>query len=227
MAYVPPILLGFLATAFQIFLMREFSVHFYGNELTFGFVLASWLFWGGLGSLLASRLKPSDRILDRLYYAVILLFPISLVILRFSRFALGVLPGELTGMGPALLFSLGICLLSSLPLGGLFVLNARTLGGDVPSVYLFESLGAALAGLVVDFGPGPVRFQLGRHLAHRRGRGRRRLPHLRTEKTARLVSGRPGRAGRIRLFRSSLSENLVEAFRAHPEPGYSLREAAA
>ena len=155
MAYVPPILLGFLATAFQIFLMREFSVHFHGNELTFGFVLASWLLWGGLGSLLASHLKPSDRILDRLYYAVILLFPISLVVLRFSRFALGVLPGELTGMGPALLFSLGICLLSSLPLGGLFVLNARTLGGDVPSVYLFESLGAALAGLVVALGVVP------------------------------------------------------------------------
>jgi len=155
MAYVPAILLGFLATAFQIFLMREFSVHFHGNELTFGFVLASWLLWGGLGSLLASRLKPSDRILDRLYYAVILLFPISLVILRFSRFALGVLPGELTGMGPALLFSLGISLLSSLPLGGLFVLNAWTLGGDVPSVYLFESLGAALAGIVVALGVVP------------------------------------------------------------------------
>ena len=152
MAYVPPILLGFLATAFQIFLMREFSVHFHGNELTFGLVLASWLLWGGLGSLFASRLKPSDRTLDRVYYAVILLFPISLVILRFSRFALGVLPGELTGMGSALLFSLGICLISSLPLGALFVLNARTLSGDVPSVYLFESLGAALAGLVVDLG---------------------------------------------------------------------------
>ncbi len=155
MACVPPILLGFLATAFQIFLIREFSVHFHGNELTFGFVLASWLLWGGLGSLLASHLKPSDRTLDRYYYAVILLFPISLVLLRFSRFALGILPGELTGMGPALLFSLGLCLFTSLPLGGLFVLNAQTLGGDVPSVYLFESLGAALAGLIVDLGMVP------------------------------------------------------------------------
>ena len=152
MAYMPAILLGFLATGFQIFLMREFSVHFQGNELTFGFVLASWFLWGGLGSLVASRIKPAIRILDRIYYAVILLFPISLVILRFSRFATGVLPGELTGIGPALLFSLGISLLSSFPLGGLFVLNARTLGGDVPSVYLFESLGAALGGLVVALG---------------------------------------------------------------------------
>jgi spermidine synthase len=152
MAYIPAILLGFLATGFQIFLMREFSVHFQGNELTFGFVLASWFLWGGLGSLVASRLKPAIRILDRIYYAVILLFPISLVILRFSRFATGVLPGELTGIGPALLFSLGISLLSSFPLGGLFVLNARTLRGDVPSVYLFESLGAAIAGLVVALG---------------------------------------------------------------------------
>lgn len=155
MANVPAILLGFLATSFQIFLLREFSVHFFGNELTFGFVLASWLLWAGLGSFIAPRFKPSAKALDRLYYAVILLFTISLVLLRFSRFALGVLPAELTGMGPALLFSLGICLLSSLPLGGLFVFNAAVAGGDVSRVYLFESLGAALAGLVVDLGVVP------------------------------------------------------------------------
>ena len=45
----PAFLLGFLAASFQIFLLREFSAHFFGNELTFGLVLAAWLLWGGLG----------------------------------------------------------------------------------------------------------------------------------------------------------------------------------
>ncbi len=45
-ADAPAFLLGFTATAFQIYLLREFSVHFSGNELVYGIVLASWLFWG-------------------------------------------------------------------------------------------------------------------------------------------------------------------------------------
>jgi len=50
-----PFLLGFLATSFQIFILREFEVRFLGNELVYGLVLAFWLFGGGLGSLLAEK----------------------------------------------------------------------------------------------------------------------------------------------------------------------------
>ena len=55
---LPPFLLGFLAAAFQIYLLREFSAEFYGNELTFGLFLGSWLLWGGLGSLVRPRRTP-------------------------------------------------------------------------------------------------------------------------------------------------------------------------
>ncbi|MCK7482369.1 MAG: hypothetical protein M0C28_38535 [Candidatus Moduliflexus flocculans] len=48
---LPAFLLGFLAASFQIYLLREFSAVFTGNELTFGLFLGSWLLWGGLGSL--------------------------------------------------------------------------------------------------------------------------------------------------------------------------------
>jgi spermidine synthase len=150
MANLPAFFMGFLAAAFQIFLLREFSAHFYGNELTYGLVLASWFFWGGLGSLLAPRLRASLKSLDRIYYGLILIFPASLVMLRLSRFAFGVLPGELTGIAPALLVALAVCFLTSFPLGALFVLNANILGADVGRVYAFESLGAACAGLIVD-----------------------------------------------------------------------------
>jgi spermidine synthase len=147
--FLPPFLLGFLATSFQIFLLREFSAYFYGNELTFGIVLASWLLWGGLGSIAATKLKLNPKNLPLIYGLVILLFPLSLIGIRFSRFILHLLPGELAGMTPVLLISLGLCFLISFPLGTLFVFNVCRAGGRISYVYIYESLGASTAGLIV------------------------------------------------------------------------------
>ncbi len=146
---LPPFLLGFLALSFQIFLLREFSVHFYGNEITFGLLLASWLLWGGLGSILASKFKYSQKKFPRMYYGVILVFPLCLISLRFSRFLFGLLPGEITGMVPMLTFSLVISFFVSFPLGLLFVFNTYFLEGNLSRVYLLESIGASTAGIVV------------------------------------------------------------------------------
>ena len=152
----PAVLLGFTATASQIYLLREFSVHFSGNELVYGFVLASWLFWGGVGSLFGPRLAGSKGLIKRLFYAVILLFPAGLVALRFSRFALGILPGELTGMAPALIAAATVGLFIGFPLGALFALIAGLPEADVPRVYALESLGAVIAGLIVALGLIPL-----------------------------------------------------------------------
>ena len=149
--HAPPFLLGFLALSFQIFLLREFSVHFYGNEITIGFILASWLLWGGIGSLCASKLRWDTSKLAYPYYLVILLFPICLVLLRFSRFFLQTLPGEITGIAPMLIHSLILSLFISFPLGVMFVFNTVFLDGHLTQVYLMESLGSAAAGLVVYF----------------------------------------------------------------------------
>ena len=148
---IPPFLLGFLALSFQILLLREFCVHFYGNEITYGLLLASWLFWGGLGSIFSSKLKFNQKIFPKTYYVIILLFPLCLIGLRFSRFALRTLPGEITGMIPMLAFSMILTLLISFPLGSLFVLNTFFSKGDISQVFLMESFGSASAGLVVHF----------------------------------------------------------------------------
>lgn len=147
---LPAFLLGFMATAFQIYLLREFAVHFYGNELTFGFVLGAWLLWGGIGSLVGPRLGIRPGSLPALYAATVGLFFGSLVLLRFSHRLLGTLPGELTGHVPALVFALVLAFFVSLPLGLAFVINSAALAGDAPRVYLLESLGAAAAGLTVQ-----------------------------------------------------------------------------
>jgi spermidine synthase len=145
----PAFLLGFLATSFQVVLAREFSVHFYGNEMSFGFVLAAWLLWGGLGSILASRYGLSSRRLIRLYYIVLGISPFCFLALRFSRFLLGTLPGELTGVAPMLTFALVLAFFISFPLGTIFVLNVGIDNGNVARVYLWESVGAAAGGLLV------------------------------------------------------------------------------
>jgi len=114
-------------------------------------VLASWLLWGGLGSIAASKMKLKAKNLPCVYGLVILLFPVSLIGVRFSRFILHLLPGELTGMSSVLFISLGFCFLVNFPLGTLFVINVNRAGGRMAHVYILESLGAAMAGLIVQW----------------------------------------------------------------------------
>lgn len=149
--HLPPFLLGFLALSFQVLLLREFSAHFFGNEITYGLILASWLLWGGFGSLFASKVKFNLQRLPQIYYGIIFLFPLCLFFLRFSRIILGTLPGEITGTSSVLVFSFILSFFISFPLGMLFVFNIKFLKGDLTHVYLMESLGAAAAGLAVYF----------------------------------------------------------------------------
>jgi len=144
-----PFLLGFLATAFQVIILREFEVRFQGNELVYGLVLAFWLLGGSLGSLLAEKnfltvIKPAV-----FYRSIIIIAAALLVLLRLARFVFGVLPGEMVGPGPLLLTSLVIASGLSLPLGALFVFNVFWQRGNLLPVYQFESLGAAAGGLLV------------------------------------------------------------------------------
>lgn len=142
-----------MSASFQVYLLREFSSQFYGNELTFGLFLGSWLLWGGLGSLArpGHAAGPGSARLAGFYGVAICSFTAALVGLRFSHDLMGVLPAEITGLVPALGFALAVGLILSFPLGHYFVLNAGLLGGDVSLVYLMESAGAAVAGLVVHF----------------------------------------------------------------------------
>lgn len=141
----PAFLLGLLAASFQVFLLREFSAHFFGNELTFGLVLAGWLFWGGLGSLRASKNVQTGAGLFRLLEFVLIAAPAGFATLRFSRFILGVLPGEMTGLGPVFTFAFALTAALNYPLGRMFV-SAVRLAGSVARAYFWESLGAAAGG---------------------------------------------------------------------------------
>lgn len=147
-AALPALALGGLASTAQIYLLREFSAQFHGSELTYAFVLAAWLFWGGVGSALAGRLRSArpGRLL-RWHAAVVFLLPVVFLALRFSRALLGLVPGESAGMGAALLVAAIAGLALSLPLGVLFAINVRAANGDAGRAYLLESAGAAVGSL--------------------------------------------------------------------------------
>ncbi len=149
---LPALSLGWLAATAQIYLLREFSAQFHGSELTYAFVLAAWLFWGGVGSAVAGRprgARPGSLI--NWQAAAVFLLPLVFLALRFSRALLGLVPGESAGMGAALLFASGAGLALSLPLGALFALNVGAASGDAGRVYLLESAGAALGSLTAYF----------------------------------------------------------------------------
>ena len=151
--WLPPCLLGFLAAASQVYLLREFAAEFYGNELIFGLFLGSWLLWAGVGSLVrpGRRARSGAARLAAIYTLAVLALFIGLIALRFSHKLMGILPAELTGLMPALGFALLLSLLLSFPLGHCFVLNAGLPGNDVATVYILESAGGAAAGLFVHF----------------------------------------------------------------------------
>jgi spermidine synthase len=144
-------LLGFLAISFQIVLLREFSAFFYGNEITFGLVLGAWLLWGGLGSILGEQVTFSQRRLSLVFQSVLFLFPVCLLSLRFSRFWLNILPGEMTGLLSILVSALALTLIVSFPLGLLFVFNVRYLEGDLAQTYFLESVGASIGAILTYF----------------------------------------------------------------------------
>jgi len=140
-----------MALSFQVLILREFSVQFAGNEITFGIILGAWLLWTGIGSLSGSFFKFSRTKFSGLYYLVILVFPLCFTGLRMIRFVFRTGAGELMGLFPMITSALFISLFMCFPLGVLFVFNTKFLNGKVSKVYLFESIGSASGGIIVYF----------------------------------------------------------------------------
>lgn len=149
---------GFSAMAGQIVLMRELLVVFYGNELSFGITLASWLFWVGFGSLgiarwLAGRIKDKITAFALCETGLAFLLPLSVFGARFIPAALRIPPGEIIGILPmsmsAFILLAPICILG----GFLFTIGCEIyrMGEEraarIGYVYIFEALGATIGGL--------------------------------------------------------------------------------
>lgn len=171
------ILIGFTSTLAQILLMRELAGVFYGNELSLGLTLASWLFWTGIGSFILGRL--TDRLKNpiRLFVIVQILFLLIILsetlLVRNIRNILGIEHGVMIGFVAMLLSCFFVLLPLCIITGFLFTLGCKVyteskkeLSTQIGQVYIYDGLGDILAGisftylLVYFFHPFDILFYL-------------------------------------------------------------------
>ena len=167
------VLIGFTAAIAQIVLMRELMVVFYGNEISLGLMLGSWLFWtaagSGMAGRVAARTREPRRLMAGLEALLAVALPATILAERASKAVLETVPGESLGPGPMLLGSLATLSLFCLLSGALFAAGSRLYADDAAtstgSVYLLEALGSAaggmLAGLVLVRTVAPLEIALG------------------------------------------------------------------
>ncbi len=156
------ILMGFSGIIGQIVLLRELLVSFYGNEITLGIILANWLIIEAAGSFWIG--KSVERTLKkREIYGLLQLifsvaFPIALTLARTFKNIIVTVPGEGLGFGAIFGSSFLILLPVSLSHGALFTYGCRLYSevsregaSSVGKVYILETIGTLLGGLLVTF----------------------------------------------------------------------------
>ena len=152
-------LLGFAAIVAQIVLQRRFIVVFGGNELTIGVVFAGWMLWAGLGNLVAGRfadgIKNIPRALTFTFLAIAIILPVTVLATSLIKAALGIPPPRM--MGPPLILFSTLILLFPLcfAIGAALVLAARLpatgSSSDIGTVYIFDSIGSAVGGILFSW----------------------------------------------------------------------------
>ncbi len=152
-------LLGFVAVVAQILLQRRFMVVFGGNELAIGIVFAGWMLWAGLGNFVAGRF--ADRIknvpvaLTLIFSAIAFILPLTIAAASLAKAALGIPPSQMMGPPLILLTTLIILLPLCFAIGAALVVAAKLPGtqtaADIGTVYIFDSMGSAVGGLVFSW----------------------------------------------------------------------------
>ncbi len=162
------LLLGVCSQVVQAWLIRESLVVFYGNELSLGVFLSSWLLWVALGSWAVIRLRhhpwvdEARRGLTAVMLSLPVLLAIQLVLVYGIRILLDIPSVELIPLGDLLLALAGLTLPSGFALGLAFPLACRALAqaraetaetvvGGVARLYVVEALGALLGGVLFTF----------------------------------------------------------------------------
>lgn len=150
---------GLLGITAQLVIFRELLALFYGSELFLGTFLSSWLFWTGLGSLSAKRLlkdgKLSERYFSYSFLALSVILPLEILLIRLSKniFSFGEFIGPVAmvfytfAVMSFLCFSLG----AQFSAGCLIASNNAKFESALGKVYLFETLGFVIGGVVFTY----------------------------------------------------------------------------
>lgn len=155
-------ILGLTSMIGQIIIIRELVVAFYGNELSLGIILASWLFWAAFGSLVLGRLtdfiSSKEKLLSRIQLALSILIPLDIFFIRVIKSILKIQAGKIIGLGQMIGVSFVSLSVVCALLGLSFILIAKIASRDndlpakqVGKIYLLEGLGASIGGLIYTF----------------------------------------------------------------------------
>lgn len=151
------VLLGATAVAAQTTLLRASLACISASEMTVGVLLAAWLAWTALGSMLggclAGRMRRLPTLLAALQCAMGSGLSVALWVLHACRMHWAVVPGELLGPGAVLWAALLATSLVSFSVGVCFPVLARMSATAEPSkaaarVYFHEATGSVLGGLL-------------------------------------------------------------------------------
>lgn len=155
--------IGFVATVGQIVLLRELLVVFHGNEMSLGVILANWLIWIAFGSALlgrtAGKWQRPDLVLAGLQLLSSTALPLTIFSTRLVRVLCGAVPGEILGPGALVVASFLLLSVFCSISGTMFAVGSRlySLSSKVSTaratsaVYLLETIGSAIGGLLVSF----------------------------------------------------------------------------
>jgi spermidine synthase len=156
------LIMGLSGITAQIVLLRELLVSFLGNELTLGVILANWLILVAAGSFLVG--KSVEKVERKLEVFVVLqlvfslTFPFAIFLCRIFKNILLTTPGEALGFAPIFYSSLLILSSVTLPYGALFTYGCKLYAqydgeeaSSVGRVYLFETMGSMIGGLLLTF----------------------------------------------------------------------------
>ncbi len=152
------IALGFSSVVTQIIYIREFLNVFYGNELIFGIILASWMILTAAGAYLgkfSKRIKRRERymVVLQIFSAVLPLFTVFM--LRWLRniiFPVGTMLNIPDGILISLTFLAPYCIIS----GFLFTffcisLSEKLNDNQVSRVYYYDTIGSIIGGFIFNF----------------------------------------------------------------------------
>lgn len=155
------LVMGFTATASQILIIRELLVTFHGNELFMGIIFGNWLILEAVGSY-AGR-KKAEYIKRHIEWFAILQITIgfssllSILFIRSFKYLFNIPTGEVLGIHYVAIISLIALAPVSVLDGVLFPFGCRNLQdiserkGVSARVYLYESIGSFVAGIVFVF----------------------------------------------------------------------------
>lgn len=156
------LLKGLTSIIAQTLLIRELLIIFYGNELTFGIMLAIWLISGAIGSGLIGPLFKNYKNPVRPFCFFQILSSIwlvaAIILIRTSMSVLGIPFAEVFTIGQiAVISSLALSILASCD-GALFSLGFRLVSlntakneSSVAKIYVLESLGIIIGGVSFTF----------------------------------------------------------------------------